>query len=409
MDHALGGRANTIFFTFKTFSRQGTIIYYINDNGTYYIAIELRNGVPWFFFDVGSGPAVIRPLLATADMVFNDGEWHNVTATQENQTGMIIIDDIHSGSGESGWIDQYNEIPKYHTLYVGGIPSGLPYSTLLGLQLENSTLEGSKFTGCIFGLTVNSQPVDFSSSIDVGETVIATIPGCSLELEPGISFLGGGYLSYPSNTLHSTSFSWTFNIRTTHNEGLVFFVHDNSQSAVAIEIQESFVYLTVLSGGRTQRRAGGGNRVCDGEWHTILIDQSLDEIFISVDGSGESLFLRSINTIFSSRIFFGGVSIGTLDYNISRSAGVNVDASFSGCLRPRVSEVVVGGVSPPILSPVVSHYLVRFNGCRTATMNSISCGEPWVSLPAGPNTSYLDTGLQSQSGKRWHMVLLCNL
>lgn len=397
-DHALGGIANMITLSFRTFSRRGTILYYINEAGTDYIAIELRNGVPWFFFDAGSGPAVIRPLLAAADTVFNDGEWHSVTATQSSRTGTITIDGIHSGSGESSGTDQV--ISSRQTLHVGGIPGGLPRSTLLGLQLDNSTLEGSNFAGCLFGLVLNGQFVDFSDSTQVGESVIDNnIPGCSLQLEPGLSFLGGGYLSFPSSTLHSASFSWSFDIRSTHSEGLVFFVHDGVQSAIAVEVQQSLVYLIVLSNGVSQRRAGGGNAVCDGEWHTILIDQSLDEVFISVDGSGESLFLRSINTVFSSGVFFGGVPMGTLGYSIAQSAGVNLAAPFSGCVRPRVSEVVVGGVPVSIPSPT-SHYLVRFDGCHSSTFfnSSASCGDPWVSLPAATSTNLLDTGLQPWSG-----------
>ena len=395
----LGGIRNTIMLSFRTFSLHGTILYYINTARTDYIAIELRNGVPWFFFDAGSGPAIVQPDLGGADLRFNDGAWHRIEVTQSSRTGSISIDGIYLGTGMSMGMDQV--ISSRQTLHVGGIPPALPRSTVVGLQFPNATLNGINFAGCIFGMTLNSQPLDFSEAANLGEGMISEIPGCSIQLQPGLSFLGGGYLSFSQNTLSSSSFSWSFDIRTNHNQGLVFFAYNANQSALGIEILNSLLYLNLFVDGSSQRTAVSNISICDGRWHTVLIDQSQNEVFLSVDGSGGSLFLPSTNIVFSSMVFYGGVPTGSPAYNLAQSASLNVYAPFSGCTRLGTGGgLLVNGNAVPQIRPS-AHSLVRFDGCHSSsssTSSSPSCGSPWVSLSAGTSEEFNDTGLQPFSG-----------
>lgn len=387
---------NTISLSFRTLRDSGTILYYINTGGTDFIAIELRNGIPWFFFDAGTGPAVIQPDLRGANVTFDDGAWHSILAMQNSRSGSIVIDGIYSGSGQSSGLDQV--ISSSQVLHIGGIPPGVPQSTRAGLMSAASTLSGRIFTGCIFSVTLNGQPLDFSTSANIGE-VIADLPGCSVGLEPGFSFLGGGYSSLVPNTISSSRFSWTFDYRTSHNQGLVFFVYNTNRSAIGVEIRNSSLHLVLFSDGISQRRAVSSSMICSGQWHTILLDQSFNEVFLSNDGSGVSLFLPSSTTIFSSRVFFGGVPFGSAAYDLARMAGLNVDVPFSGCTRPRPSGLLVDGValSQNEFRPAGSR-LVRFDGCYLPTASSTSCEAPWTSVLAGLNQMLNDTGLQPFSG-----------
>lgn len=398
-DHPLGGTSNTITLSFRTFLSEGTLLYYINAAGTDYIALELRGGIPWFFFDAGSGPGVVRPDLAGANVVFNDGAWHSVTAIHSSRTGTISVDGIYSGSGKSSGSDQV--ISSRQVLYIGGIPDSVPLSTTLGLSTTpNSILEGRNFAGCLFGVTLNNQLLDFSLGESMGNEVIPGVSGCPIELEPGWSFLGGGFLSFPPGTISSNRFSWSFNIRTTHSEGLVLLAltppsSSSNDSALAVEVRGSLLYLVLSSQGSTQREFVNAS-ICDGQWHTVLVDQSLDEVFVSVDGRGISLFLPSPNIVFSSDLFCGGVPMETVAYDAARSAGVNVYAPFSGCARPRPQQFLVGGVA---ISPEPSaHYLVRFDGCHSRG-GGPACGDPWVTLPSVVETEFTDTELRPWTGE----------
>lgn len=396
-DNSLGGIENTISFSFRTFNGRGTILYYINTAATDYIAIELRNGVPWFFFDAGSGPAVVRPDLAgEANVVFNDGAWHSVTAAQTSRIGSIVVDGVYTGTGQSSGTDQV--ISSRQALHVGGIPGDAPRSSILGLGSPDSTLEGRSFAGCLFGLTLNNQVVNFEVGTNLGDDLIQDIPGCPIDLEPGFSFLGGGYIGFPPNILHNETFSWTFDIRTTHSMGVVFFAHAPDQSAVALELRASVLSLVLASGTSTQVMAIGDNSTCDGLWHSVLIDKSLGEVFASVDGIGGSLFLPSAEVIFSSSAFIGGMATDSEAYDIARRAGVNVYAPFSGCARS--GGLVVGGVPSLALTPT-SHPLVRLDGCYAGSSVSArtACEDPWVSLTAGTDMQLTDEDLGAWTGK----------
>ena len=404
-DNNFGGVMNTIFLSFRTFSDRGTLLYYINSAGTDFIAIEMRNGVPLFFFDAGTGPGVIQPDFGDANVRFDDGAWHSISATQDSRTGIIVVDGMYSGTGQSSGLDQV--ISSSQTLFVGGIPAGVPRSTKIGLMSAVSTLNGNIFIGCIFGVTLNGQPLDFSSSSNIGN-VITDIPGCSTTLEPGVSFLGGGYNSLVTNTLSSSRFSWTFDFRTLHSQGFLFFVYNTNGSALGVEIRDSSLHLVLFSNMISQRRVISNNTVCSGQWHTILIDQSFDEVFLSVDGSGSSLFLPSSTTTFSSRVFFGGVPFESRAYDHARMAGLKVDIPFSGCTRPHAPGLLIDGVALPRDEyQTAGSRLVRFYGCHFPASTSISnsCEAPLISLLAGVDEMLNDTRLQPFSGQRYRSTV----
>jgi laminin alpha 1/2 len=397
-DNSLGGTMNTITFSFRTFSSQGTILYYINSALTDYLAVELRNGVPWFFFDAGSGPAVIQPDLGGADVAFNDGAWHSVNATQNGRTGNIVVDGTYSGTNESSGTDQV--ISSRQVLHVGGIPQGAPRSSARGRGNPAATLGGRSFAGCLFGVTINNQVLDFEgSSVSIGDSIIQDIPGCPINLVPGWAFLGGGYLAFPEGTVDNTRFSWSLDIRTTHSEGVLLFVHASDASTLALELRASVLRLSLVSTESNQTLDVGDTGICDGGWHSILVDRSQDEVFVSVDGRGGSLFLSNPNTTFSSSVFIGGVPMGSMAYDIARSADVNVYAPFSGCTRTPPGGLIVGGVTTSMLLPS-SHRFVRFDGCPSLSSSLPgACGSPWVSLSAGNSMQFSDVGLGSWTGR----------
>ena len=417
----LGGTRNTISFSFRTFAAEGTILYYLNSVGTDFIAVELREGIPWFFFDAGSGPASIRPSLGGGNTTttFNDGAWHRVMAVKNGRTGTITVDGRFVGDGQSGGTDQV--ISSQQVLHVGGIPPGVPHSSLLGLADPTGlpVLSGWSFAGCLFGVTLNGVQLDFANATNQpGEGASALLPrapGCAVQLERGWSFLGGGYITFPSDTIHDSRFSWTFQLRTTHSEGVVFFAHApaaGGSAIIAVELRGSVLHLVLLSSSsgsapQTTTLAVGSNSTCDGLWHSVLIDLSaLGEVFLAVDGEGGSLFLPSADVVFSSEVFVGGVATSsTTAYEVARRAGVNVDAPFSGCMRSLAGGLAVGGVASPPLTPSTQH-LVRTDGCYSASSASSSsssssstCVEPWVTLPVGVAMQYRDSNLRPLSGE----------
>ena len=399
----LGGLRNEIRMRFRTLSGAGVLLYYINAAGTDLLALELRNGIPWFLFDAGSGPGAIRPQVGDG-VQFNDGTWHTITASQDGTSATITVDNVFTGSGQS--VGSSQVISSNQVLYIGGLPvdeSVVPRATVNGRGNPMATVSGRSFAGCLFGITLNGQSLDFTRaqefSIDFPQGV-GFEQGCPIGLERGNSYIGGGYVALAPNTLNSSSFSFSFDFRTRHREGLLLFAYAADETAFAAEIRDSHLHLLVSDNNGTSVIVVSGTIVCDGQWHRLLIDQTGDEIFLAVDGDGDSLFIPEQDTVFSSRIFIAGVPTGTAAYNLAQRIGVNIYSHFSGCTFENVyPSLFVDGT--PVMPELDSLSLVRFDGCTLAAhlVGQGMCSAPWTSLNAGSVMEYTDENLSPFSGR----------
>ena len=393
----LGGFSNEVTLRFRTLQAYGTILYYINSPRTDVFAIELRNGIPWFVFDAGSGPAAIRP---DENISFSDGFWHELTVTQVGRAGSIIVDQIYTGSGESIGTDQV--ISSRQTLAVGSLPPEAPPSTISGGLNPNATLRGESFAGCLFGITINGQLLDFASQ-DPSTAVVGPELGCPIELQVGVHFLGGGYLTLAEDTITSSRFRFTFNIRTTHALGLLLFAYDsgeNADSAFGVELRNgSLLSLVASSGGSQFEQSITEAAVCDGEWHSITVEQSGSEFSLILDDAfSQTVELPVSDALFSSQLFLGGVPLESAAFSRARSIGLNVYASFSGCVRsPSLS--LDGGQPAAVPLPRLAGEQVRFDGCPGGSEGGV-CSPPWRVLDAGTSTSLTDAGLNPFTGEQ---------
>ena len=401
----LGGLRNEIRLRFRTFSRLGLLLYYINAAGTDLLALELRNGIPWFLFDAGSGPGAIQPQVGTG-VRFDDGVWHTVVASQDGSSAMITVDNMYTGSGQS--VGSSQVISSNQVLYIGGLPfneSSVPRTTVNGLGNPAAAVSGRSYAGCLYGVTLNGESLDFA----LGQRFTFDLPqgvafeqGCPVGLERGNSFIGGGYVSLPPNTINGSSFTFTFDFRTMHSKGLLLFAYStaNNQDTFAVEIRGSNLYLLLSDVNGTSILQVSDTIVCDGEWHRLLIDLSRDELFLAVDGDGDSLTITDQNTIFSSSIYIAGVPMGTQAYDLARRIGVSVDAHFSGCTFENVvPSLYVDGA--PVTPGLGGLSLVRFDGCSLASQltGQPTCSAPWTSLDVGAVMEYTDDNLAPFSGK----------
>ena len=400
----LGGLRNEIRLRFRTLLGFGLLLYYINAAGTDLLALELRNGVPWFLFDAGSGPGAIQPQVG-AGVRFDDGAWHTLVASQDGTGGSITVDNIYTGSGQSSGSSQV--ISSNQVLYIGGLPfdeGTVPPTSVNGLGNPIATVSRRHFAGCLYGITLNGESLDFTlgegSSLDFPQGV-GFEQGCPVGLERGTSYIGGGYTSLPPNTINGSTFTFTFDFRTKHTEGLLLFAYSSDDgTAFAVEIHSSNLNLLVSYVNGTSRLRVSETIVCDGEWHRLLVDQSRDELFLAVDGDGDSLPVADQTAVYSSSIYIAGVPTGTLAYDIARRIGVNVDAYFSGCtLENVIPSLYVDGV--PVIPGTGELSLVRFDGCSMASQltDEATCSAPWTSLDVGAVREYTNDNLISFSGK----------
>ncbi len=386
----LGGFRNEISLRFRTLSGSGTLLYYISSSQSDLIAIELRSGVPWFVFDVGTGPAAIRPEV---DATFNDGLWHSLVAIQEGVGGSITIDGIYTGSGNA--IGTSQVLSSNLAVFIGGIQSQSPLASSNGGLNPNATLDGTNFAGCLFDVKLNSVEVDFSTQVDPQSGVGMGDLGCPINGVRQTQFLGGGYLQLGENTISSSRFSLTFDFRTTDSSGLLLFGYDGSgNSSFGVEIRDSLVYLSTWIDDNSFEGLANLAPVCDGLWHTALLEQSGDELALVIDGSTASTTFPHSNIVFSSSLFFGGVPSSSLPSDIARTLGLDVYTPFSGCTRTNTPYLFMDGI--PVETVRVCSEFVRFDQCGDSP--GASCTAPWASIDAGEELVHNDIGLTPFSG-----------
>lgn len=381
---------NELSFSFRTLDCCGIIFYSINTAQTDMIAVELRNGTPWFVFDAGSGPGAIKP---EGDTTFNDGSWHSITATQRGNTGTITVDNLYIGSGNS---QGTSSVVGYTVHYVGGIPSDAPLLTRNGGPNPLATLSGQRFAGCLYNVIYNDVTFDFSSGFPgVGRPD----QGCPVDLVTTVQLLGGGYFSLAENTITRNSFNISFQFRTTHTDGLLFFVYASDGSLFGIELRNSNIHIVLRLSASSFSPT---EDLCDGEWHSITIFQEGEQFSFTVDEKSEVTSLPRSTTIFSSRIFFGGVPLDSTALDIARDADLNTYTPFSGCIRIPAPLLYVAG--QPIVGNVAESELVNYDGCGDAP--GTSCVAPWSEIDAEMERSITDTGLNPFSGSTKHTLYI---
>ncbi len=387
---SLGGFTNTIELRFRTLSASGTLLYYISRSQSDLMAVELRSGVPWFVFDVGTGPAAIRP---EADVTFNDGLWHTLVAVQEGVSGSIEIDGLYTGSGNS--IGTSQVLSSGLPVYIGGVPPQSPLTSSNGELNPAATLRGELFAGCLFDLKINNTVVDFSSQTDPHPGVGTEEFGCPINGVRQTQFLGGGYRQLAENTISSSQFSLTFDFRTTDLHGLLLFGFNSSDaSSFGVEIRNSFVYLLSWVDGSRSESVVNTPAVCDGGWHTIVLEQAGDELALVVDGSTAFATFPRADITFNSGLFIGGVPMGTYYSEVAGSLGLDVYTPYSGCTRASSPYLFVDG-SPVEVATVASEF-VRFDQCGDSP--GAACSAPWVGVDAGQGLTYSDFNLTPFTG-----------
>ena len=372
--------SNEISLRFRTLDCCGVLFYSINTAETDMLAVELRNGIPWFVFDAGTGSAAIRP---EANETFNDGLWHTLRATQRGNSGTITIDTVYTGSGTSLGS---STVVGYSVYHVGGIPSDAPLRTLNGGADSSAVLSGQSFVGCLYDVVINGVALDFSPGFaGVGRLD----QGCPIYLVPTVQLLGGGYFSLVDDIITGSSYNMSFYFRTTHTDGLLLYMSANSSFLFGIELRNSILHYMFSD------RAITLTIPCDGEWHHVSITQGESSFLFTVDDLSQSFALDSDSTVLApSRIFFGGLPRDSIEFTVAQDAGFDVYTPFSGCIR--IPEPLLYVAGQPISGSISESEHVNFDGCGNAP--GPSCTAPWFEIDAEMARNITDSELNPFSG-----------
>ncbi|XP_014209765.1 laminin subunit alpha isoform X2 [Copidosoma floridanum] len=170
---------------FKTQLNNGIIYHLVNGDGTPMSTLALVNGQ----LELDSQGARLE--TSTRDIRFDDNEWHVITATHNDSSLRLDIDDTEEESIDSA---PYPQPINDGSLYIGNVPD----SARNGLNFE-------PFVGCVGDATLNGIIINFANSTEKPYAHLAQCPNKQDQVFPGREPPLGTYPPLPAPSSYDES------------------------------------------------------------------------------------------------------------------------------------------------------------------------------------------------------------
>uniref|UniRef100_A0A8B9ZNJ1 Laminin subunit alpha-2 n=1 Tax=Anas zonorhyncha TaxID=75864 RepID=A0A8B9ZNJ1_9AVES len=294
----------TIEFEIRTMADSGLLFYMARINHADFATVQIKNGLPYFSYDLGSGDT--NTMISSK---INDGQWHK-------QEGNLIVDGISNSTVSPKKADILDVVGM---LYVGGLP--INYTTRRIGPVTYS------IDGCIRSFKMTESPVDLdnpTSSFNVGK--------CFVTAQKGTYFDGTGFAKTGSKQV-GTDLLVEFEFRTTQMNGVLLGVSSQKMDGLGIELVDGKVMFHVDNGaGRFSAiyEPDAPNRLCDGQWHKVVANKIKHRLELTVDDTqvdGNSPNRASTSADTNDPVFVGGYPDGVTQF------GLTTNIRFKGCIR----------------------------------------------------------------------------
>ncbi|XP_077018985.1 laminin subunit alpha-2 isoform X2 [Tamandua tetradactyla] len=302
----------TIEFEVRTEAESGLLFYMARINHADFATVQLRNGLPYFSYDLGSGDT--KTMIPTK---INDGQWHKIKIMRTKQEGILSVDDATNRTVSPRKADILDVVGM---LYVGGLPPN--YTTQRIGPVTYS------IAGCIRNLQMAEAPADLekpTSSFHVGT--------CFASAEKGTYFDGTGYAAAVGGFKVGLDLLIEFEFRTTRTTGVLLGISSQKMDGLGIEMIDGKLMAHVDNGaGRFTAvyDAGIPGRLCDGRWHRVTAHKAKHRLELVVDGhqvEAQSPDRASTSADTNDPVFVGGFPDGIPQF------GLTTSVRFRGCIR----------------------------------------------------------------------------
>ncbi|XP_043313066.1 laminin subunit alpha-2 isoform X1 [Cervus canadensis] len=302
----------TIEFEVRTEAESGLLFYMARINHADFATVQLRNGLPYFSYDLGSGNT--STMIPTK---INDGRWHKIKIMRVKQEGTIYVDDASNRTISPKKADILDVVGM---LYVGGLP--INYTTRRIGPVTYS------IDGCVRNLHMVEAPVDLeqpTSSYQVGT--------CFANAQKGTYFDGTGFAKAVDGFKVGLDLLVEFEFRTTRTTGVLLGISSQKMDGMGIEmIDEKLMFHVDNGAGRFTAiyDAGIPGHLCDGQWHKVTANKIKHRIELTVDGNqveAQSPNQASTSADTNDPVFVGGFPDGLNQF------GLTTNIPFRGCIR----------------------------------------------------------------------------
>uniref|UniRef100_A0A4W3IED9 Basement membrane-specific heparan sulfate proteoglycan core protein n=1 Tax=Callorhinchus milii TaxID=7868 RepID=A0A4W3IED9_CALMI len=293
-----------IEFEIRTEAMFGLVFYIARINHADFATIQIKDGMPHFSYDLGSGntSVVVRKKI-------NDGEWHKrATVT----VGLSMATTVSPKNADI--------LDVVGLIYIGGLPKN--YTTRrIGPVIYS-------INACIRNFKLNSKTLDMDnpeSSLDVGT--------CFLNSQKGTYFDGTGFAKPVARYRVGMDLQIEFDFRTSQRNAVLLGISSQKVDAIGIELVNGKILVHVDNGAGRFTAVYDPERfngLCNGQWHTVVVNKIKYRLELTVDGKkveSKSSSTTSTATDTNDPIFVGGYPDGV------KQLGLTTNTGFKGCIR----------------------------------------------------------------------------
>ncbi|XP_053394147.1 laminin subunit alpha-2-like isoform X2 [Mercenaria mercenaria] len=307
-------RKFSISFEFRTFYKDGLLLYLSNLDHTAFLATQIKDGDIVVSFD---RKGTIKEMVVDTKASLNDGKWHTVVVSKVKQRITVTVDDKSKKGAKISKVLKV-DVP----LFVGGVPNTF-------VPLMNDKVIQHSTRGCIRNFFMNSILKTFD---DV--TLVRGVDKCFTKVEKGAHFTGDSYGVFDNKFEVGGKFMTEFEFRTSKPEGILATVSNpDGGEALTLQLHQGQVKLNVInSGGQvmTATSYSSAFNLCDNEWHKIRASLKRNNVTVEVDDRvsfSDSGSDDIVVTATSAPLYLGGKP------ESSNQAAALTNLGFEGCLR----------------------------------------------------------------------------
>uniref|UniRef100_A0A3B3SLY0 Basement membrane-specific heparan sulfate proteoglycan core protein n=1 Tax=Paramormyrops kingsleyae TaxID=1676925 RepID=A0A3B3SLY0_9TELE len=302
-----------IEFEIRTEAESGLVFYMARINHADFATIQLKEGMAYLSFDLGSGNTSVY-----VPRIINDGQWHKIRVLREKQRGVLTIDNRYFKHTTSP--KQADILDVVGMLYIGGLP--VNYTTKRIGPVVYS------INACIRNFQMLNTLLDLENP-----TSRYNVGSCYVKTEKGNYFNGTGYAKAVNSYKVGMEMSMELEFRTSQSSGVLLGVSSQKMDGLGIELHNGKLLFHMDNGlGRVTavHEPDTEAALCDGQWHSVIAHKLKHRLELTVDGQkseAESPHVRSTSVDTNDPVYVGGYPDGQKQF------GLTTSIPFKGCLR----------------------------------------------------------------------------
>ncbi|XP_043543539.1 laminin subunit alpha-3-like [Chiloscyllium plagiosum] len=277
---------STFSIDVRTVATEGTIFYVADKSGKSSMILYVSRGRFIFSFTVNE-----KKLKIKSKAKHNDGKWHTVVFSRENNKGKLIIDGLrtrHASISDSALLKV--ESP----FYLGGLPSGK--------KRHNRKLHG--FQGCLRNFKMDG------SELHSPLHTFGVTPCFDGKFKQGVYFSAkGGYVVLDNSFVVGKDFELLFAVRPQSQTGILFHINSSQGNYLSLYMYKGKVTVHVNNGAGDFNTSVTPQSLCDGQWHRIVVIKRNNVVQLDVDTERDHVVgpAASLSTDTADPLYVGGI------------------------------------------------------------------------------------------------------